>query len=452
MSASTARAGTSGDGGAGTVRALVNARLIDPAQGLDERGGVIIENGRIAAAGAEVTAALARSRGVPEDAIIDGAGQWLLPGLIDMRVFTGEPGFEYRETLASASSAAAAGGVTTMIVMPDTDPVIDDAAIVDFILRRARGTSKVRVHPMAAITQGLNGQLMSEVGLLREAGAVALTDGRRSVASSRVLARVMAYARDFDMLIAQHVEDAELAGNGVMHEGELAARLGLPGIPRQAEIIALERDIRLVEMTGARYHAAQISCAESVEIVRRAKEAGLPVTCGVSINHLLLNEHDIGAYRTFFKLSPPLRTEDDRKALVQAVNEGVIDVVVSAHDPQSADTKRLPFAEAASGAVGLETMLAAALSLHHSGEADLARLIAAMSHTPATLLGLRGGTLQPGAPADLTLVDPHLNWKVVAEALHSRSRNTPFEDRVFEARAVMTLVAGEVVFDYDGQA
>ena len=451
MSADTVPGAHRGAPGGTVARALVNARLVDPAQRLNGPGGVIIEDGRIVAAGAEVTADVARSHGVPEETILDCAGKWLLPGLVDMRVFTGEPGFEYRETLATASAAAAAGGVTTMIVMPDTDPVIDDAAIVDFILRRARGTSKVRVHPMAAITRGLRGEHMSEVGLLREAGAVALTDGRRGVASARVLARALAYARDFDMLVAQHVEDAELAGPGVMHEGELAARLGLPGIPRQAEIIALERDIRLVEMTGARYHAAQISCAESVEIVRRAKEAGLPVSCGVSINHLMLNEHDIGAYRTFFKLSPPLRTEEDRAALVEGMSAGVIDVIVSSHDPQSADTKRLPFAEAGFGAVGLETMLSAALSLHHSGQVGLARLVGAMGQAPATLLGLEGGTLKPGAPADLVLVDPHLSWKVEAEALHSRSRNTPFEDRVFEGRAVMTLVAGTVAFDYDAQ-
>ncbi len=451
MSAGAAHAARGAGAGAG-ARALVNARLLDPAGGLDAPGGVIVENGRIVAVGAEVTAEAARSRGIAVENILDCAGKWLLPGLIDMRVFTGEPGFEYRETLASASAAAAAGGVTCMIVMPDTDPVIDDAAIVDFILRRARGTSKVRVHPMAAITQGLKGAHMSEVGLLKEAGAVALTDGRKSVASARVLARALAYARDFDMLIVQHVEEAELAGPGVMHEGELAARLGLPGIPRQAEIIALERDLRLVEMTGARYHAAQISCAESVEIIRHAKEAGLPVTCGVSINHLLLNEHDIGAYRTFFKLSPPLRTEEDRVALVEAVNEGVIDVIVSSHDPQSADTKRLPFAEAEFGAVGLETLLSAALSLHHSGQADLSRLIAALAHAPARLLGLEGGTLAEGAPADLTLVDPHLSWKVEESALHSRSHNTPFENRVFEGRAVLTLVAGESVFDYHAGA
>ncbi len=438
----------SGHGNGGT-RALLNARLIDPASGLNATGGVIIEDGRIAAIGPEVTAETARARGIPEEAIEDCAGLWLVPGLVDMRVFTGEPGHEYRETLASAAEAAAAGGVTTIIVMPDTEPPIDDAALVDFILRRARATAKVRVHPMAAITQKLEGRLMSEVGLLKEAGAVALTDGRRAVASSRVFARAMAYARDFGMPVVQHVEDAELAGGGVMHNGEVSARLGLPGIPRQAELIALERDLRLVEMTGAHYHAAQISCAESVDIIRRAKERGLPVSCGVSISHLLLNEHDIGAYRTFFKLSPPLRTEEDRAALVTGVAEGVIDVIVSSHDPQSADTKRLPFAEAAFGAIGVETLLSAALSLAHGGAVDTLRLFEALTVAPARLLGLDTGVLKPGAPADITLIDPHRSWRVTEDALHSRSRNTPFENRVFEGRAVRTIVAGETVFDYD---
>ncbi|HHN66606.1 MAG TPA: dihydroorotase, partial [Thermopetrobacter sp.] len=402
-------------------RAFVNARLIDPASGLDASGGLLVENGRIAAVGPDVTA------GAMADAeIIDCGGKLLFPGLVDMRVFTGEPGAEYRETLSSAAQAAAAGGVTTMIVMPDTDPVIDDAALVDFILRRARDTAIVRVHPMAALTRGLKGRQMAEAGLLREAGAVALTDGRHCVASPRLLARAMAYARDFDLLVCQHVEDPDLAAGGVMHQGELSARLGLPGIPRQAEIIALERDIRLVEMTGARYHAMQLSCAESVDIVRRARERGLPVTCGVSINNLTLNEHDIGAWRTFFKLSPPLRTERDRAALAAGVADGVIDVIVSAHDPQSADTKRLPFAEAAFGAIGLETLFAAAYGLHANGEVPLKRLIAAMSATPAKLLGLDAGTLRIGAAADFTIADPDLSWTVRTENLRSASRNTPF--------------------------
>ncbi len=425
-------------------RAFVNARLVDTATGRDqEPGGVLVEDGRILAAGPEVTPEAVAGRAAE---VVDCAGRLLLPGLIDMRVFTGEPGNEHRETLRSASLAAAAGGVTGIIVMPDTAPVIDEAAIVDFILRRARDTAVVRIAPMAAITRGLKGECMSEIGLLREAGAVALTDGRRGVASSRVLRRAMAYARDFDMPVCQHVQDDDLAAGGVMHEGELSARLGLPGIPPQAEVIMLERDIRLVELTGARYHAMQISCAESVEVIRRAKAAGLPVTCGVSINHLVLNENDIGTYRTFFKLSPPLRTEADRQALVAGLADGTIDVIVSSHDPQSADTKRLPFAEAAFGAIGLETMLSAALSLWHAGEAPLARLVEATSTTPARLLGLEGGTLGPGAPADLAIVDPHMSWRVRPDALHSLARNTPFEDRVFEGRVIHTVVAGRTVF------
>ena len=424
-------------------RAFVNARLIDPASGLDASGGLLVEDGRIAAVGPDVTA-----EQVSDAEIIDCAGKLLFPGLVDMRVFTGEPGAEYRETLSSAAQAAAAGGVTTMIVMPDTDPVIDDAALVDFIRRRARDTAIVRVHPMAALTRGLKGRQMAEAGLLREAGAVALTDGRHCVASPRLLARAMAYARDFDLLVCQHVEDPDLAAGGVMHQGELSARLGLPGIPRQAEIIALERDIRLVEMTGARYHAMQLSCAESVDIVRRAKERGLPVTCGVSINNLALNEHDIGAWRTFFKLSPPLRTEADRAALAAGVADGVIDVIVSAHDPQSADTKRLPFAEAAFGAIGLETLFAAAYGLHANNEVPLERLIAAMSATPARLLGLDAGALRAGRAADFAIADPSLSWTVRSEDLRSASRNTPFEDRTFSGRVVRTVIAGRDVFAY----
>ena len=427
------------------LHAVINARLFCPAQGLDGTpGGVLVENGRISAIGPHVTEQAVQERGLPREGVLDAGGRWLLPGLVDMCVFTGEPGHEYRETLATAGQAAAAGGVTSIIVMPDTDPVIDDAAMVDFILRRARATAPVRVAPAAAITRGLEGRQMSEIGLLKEAGAVALTNGRRQVASSRVLARALAYAHDFDMLVLHTVQDSELGG-GVMHAGELSARLGLPGIPRQAEIIALERDLRLVEMTGARYHAMQLSCAESVEIMRRAKQRGLPVTCGVSINHLLLNENDIGAYRTFFKLSPPLRTEEDRAALVAGVADGTIDVIVSAHDPQSADTKRLPFAEAAFGAVGLETLLAGALALHHNGDVPLLRLIEALATTPARLLNLQAGTLRPGAPADMTLVDAHLSWRVEEGALTSRSRNTPFEDRVFEGRATHTIVDGQLV-------
>jgi dihydroorotase len=334
-----------------------------------------------------------------------------------------------------------------MIVMPNTQPVIDDAAIVDFILLRARDTAAVRVAPMAAITKGLNGELMTEIGLLKEAGAVAITEGTKAVANANVFRRALTYAKDFGMLVVQHVEEPSLS-SGVMNAGETASRLGLSGNPAMSEVIMLERDLRLVEMTGARYHAAQISSRHSVEVIRAAKAKGLPVTCGVSVHHLVLNENDIGAYRTFFKLSPPLRSEDDRRALVEAVADGTIDVIVSGHDPQSADTKRLPFAEAAFGAIGLETMLAAALSLSHDETVPLSRLVDAMSSTPAKLLGLETGRMAPGAPADFALVDLTLSWVVELDGLRSRAKNSPFEYRTLEGRCVETIVAGQSVYAY----
>ncbi len=419
--------------------ALVNARLADA--GFDGKGGIIIDDGRIVAVGSGVTAATAGSTAT----IVDCRGKVVMPGLIDMRVFTGEPGNEHRETLASASQAAAAGGVTTMIVMPNTDPVIDDAAIVDYVLRRARDTAVVRVAPMAAITKGTGGAIMTEIGLLKEAGAVAVTDGRRAVANAQVFGRSLAYAKDFDMLVVQHVEEASLA-TGVMNAGEVATRLGLPGITAAAEIIMLERDVRLVELTGARYHAAQISCRESLDVVRRAKDKGLPVTCGVSVNHLVLNENDIGAYRTFFKISPPLRAEEDRQAMVEGLKDGTIDVVVSSHDPQNPDTKRLPFIEAEFGAIGLETLMSAALRLVHSGEIPLTRLISAMTAAPARILGLESGRLAPGAPADIIVADLEQSWRVTEESLKSRSKNSPFEHTALEGRVQQTIVAGRTVY------
>ncbi|MEO6610335.1 MAG: dihydroorotase [Aestuariivirga sp.] len=424
-------------------RAWINARIIDPAHKLDETGGLLVEGDRVVAIGSKVTKAMVG----PQTDVVDCKGNILVPGLIDMRVFTGEPGTEYRETLASAGLAAAAGGVTTMIIQPNTQPVIDDAAIVDYILRRAAATCKVRVAPMAAISKGLGGELMSEIGLVKQAGAVAVTDGTKAVSNPNMFRRALTYARDFDMLVVQHVEEPALA-SGVMNAGESASRLGLAGNPAMAEVIMLERDLRLVEMTGARYHAAQISCAESVEVMARVKAKGLPVSCGVSINHLVLNEIDIGEYRTFFKLSPPLRSETDRRALVQGLADGTIDVVVSSHDPQSEDTKRLPFAEAAFGAIGLETMLAAALALVHSGDVPLTRLIDAMTAQPAKLLGLLQGRLHVGAPADFTIFDMQTSWQVDAEQLHSKSKNSPFERRNLEGRVLETVVAGQTVYSY----
>ena len=422
--------------------ALLNARLIDPAAGTQTRGGLLIIDGLIADLGGAVTRA-----SVPADAeIIDCAGDMVAPGLIDMRAFVGEPGAEHRETMASASAAAAAGGVTTMVAMPDTHPVVDDPAVVDFIKRRARDTARVRVLPSAAITKGLKGHEIAEIGLLLESGAVAFTDGLHSIRNAQVMRRAMTYGRDFDALIMHFAQDEDLAGSGVMNAGEFATRLGLGGIPVEAETIALDRDLRLVNMIRGRYHASLVSAAPSLEILARAKDAGLKVTCATSINHLTLNENDIGAYRSFFKLSPPLRQETDRIAMVEALASGLIDVIVSDHNPQDVETKRLPFGEAAPGAIGLETILSAGLRLVHAGQVALPRLLHALSTRPAEILGLPQGRLQKGAPADVIRFDPEEPYVLDPALLHSRSRNTPFDGARMEGKVKLTVVAGEIVW------
>jgi len=423
---------------------LANARIVDPSRDLDEPGDVLIVEGLIRDARRGI-----RASGVPEGTeMIDCRGRGVAPGLIDMRAFVGEPGAEHRETLASASRAAAAGGVTTIVCQPETRPVIDDPAIVDFVLRRARDTAIVHVHPMAALTKGLGGQEMAEIGLLRASGAVAFTDGARSVINAQVMRRALTYARDFDALVVHHTEDPNLVGEGVMNEGAFAARLGLLGIPTEAETIMLERDTRLVALTGSRYHAASITCRDSLEILRRAKDGGLPVTAAASINHLTLNEIDIGSYRTFFKVAPPLRAEEDRASLVAALRSGLIDVVMSDHNPQDVEVKRLPFAEAAAGAIGIETMLVAGLRLVHGGDLSLLSLINAMSTRPAQLLGLPGGTLRPGAPADLIVVDPDVPWVLDPGSLKSKCKNTPFDEAKLQGRTVRTIVGGRTVYEY----
>ena len=421
------------------MRAISNTRLFDPASNLDEMGNILFDEEGIIACGKDIP--------LPQDVTtIDGTGLVTTPGLVDMQVFIGEPGGEYRETLATASQAAAAGGVTTMIMMPDTQPVIDDAALVDYISRRARGTALVNVHPMAGITKGLDGEMMNEFGLLHEAGAVAFTDGSRSVMNARIMQKAMSYAANFNALIMHHAIDTNLVGEGVMNEGELAIRLGLSGIPVIAETIMIERDIRLVEATGARYHIAQISSRKSIDIVRQAKDKGLPVTCGVSSNHLMLNQNDVENYRTFAKLMPPLRTEEDRQALIEAIADGTIDVIVSGHNPQGEDAKRRPFGEAEFGSIGVETLLAAGLTLHHEVKVPLTRLIEAMSTTPARLLGLSAGTLSIGHPADLILIDIDAPWIVDADNLHSRSRNAAIEGRKVQGKVTETIVSGKTVF------
>jgi dihydroorotase len=365
-----------------------------------------------------------------------------------MRAFIGEPGAGHRETLASASEAAAAGGVTTIICQPDTSPVIDNPATVDFVMRRARDTAIVHVHPMAALTKGLAGEEMTEIGLLKAAGAVAFTDGAKSVTNAQVLRRALTYAGDFDALIVHHTEDPDLVGDGVMNEGEFAARLGLLGIPKAAETVMLERDLRLVALTGGRYHAASITCAESLEVLTRARDAGLNVSASASINHITLNENDIGPYRTFLKLTPPLRAEDDRKVLVEAIASGLIDVIMSDHNPQDVETKRLPFAEAAPGAIGIETMSTAGLRLVHSGELELMTLLRALSTRPAELLGLQAGSLRNGATADIIVIDGDVPWVLDPADLKSKCKNTPFDEARLQGRVVRTIVAGRTVYEY----
>ncbi len=423
---------------------LTNARVIDPSRDLDQTGDVLIADGVIKEAGKNI-----RSAGVPEGAeVIDCSDLVVAPGLVDMRAFIGEPGAEHRETLASASLAAAAGGVTTVVCQPETDPPIDDPATVDFVIRRARDTAIVHIHPMAALTKKLEGKEMTEFGLLRSAGAVAFTDGMKSVMNAQVFRRALIYAADFDALIVHHTEDTNLVGDGVMNEGEYAARLGLLGIPTASETIMLERDVRLVVETECRYHAACITCEASLEVLRRAKDKGLPVTASASINHVALNEIDIGSYRTFLKVSPPLRGEQDRQALVAAIKEGLLDAIVSDHNPQDVETKRLPFAEAASGAVGLETMLPVGLRLVHDGSLPLLQLIKALSTRPAELLGIQGGSLRANAQADVIVFDPDVPWVLNRATLKSRCNNSPFDEAKLTGRVLRTIVAGRTVYEY----
>lgn len=419
-----------------------HARIVDPSRGLDETGSVVVQDGKIAAAGGE-----ALNQGAPEGAtVIDCRGRTIIPGLVDSRVFIGEPGGEHRETIASASQAAAAGGVTSVVMMPDTDPVIDNVALVEFVLRTARDTACVNIFPAAAITKGLEGREMTEFGLLREAGAVAFTDGRHTLANALVMRRALTYARDFGATIVHETLDADLASSGVMNEGLYASWLGLSGIPREAETIPLERDLSLARLTRGNYHAAKISTGMAADAIRRARGDGANVSAGVAIYNLALNEHDVGEYRTFFRLTPPLRAEEDRIAMIEALKDGTIDLIVSSHDPQDVDTKRLPFSDAAAGAIGLETLLAVALRLHHNGEVPLSRIVETLTSAPARLFGLPGGTLKPGAPADLAVVDLDEPWVVSEAGIRSRSKNTCFEGARLQGRVLQTMVAGRTVF------
>lgn len=416
---------------------IINARIIDPASGYDREGTVLIQDGVIIEFGPDV---------IVQGEIIDAQGLICAPGLIDMRVSTGEPGRENRETIATAAIAAAAGGVTSIVIMPETNPVIDDMSLVDFIKRRAEN-APVNVYAAGALTKDLDGKTLTEIGLMSEAGAVMFSNGAQPIGDSQTMRRLLSYSASFNALISNRAIDPSLSKDAVAHESDLSSRLGLTGAPAAAERIMAERDVALAELTGGRLLIDMISSAEALEVVRRAKSRDLEVSCSVSINHLALNEVDIGDYRTFAKLDPPLREESDRLALLAGINDGTIDVIVSAHDPRPAGEKRLPFAEASTGAVGLETLLSVALSQVADDNLDLMAALAAMTCNPANLLGLNSGRIDEGAPADLILIDPHAPWICKSDALLSRSKNTPFDDRRLTGRVIKTICKGQVVFE-----
>jgi dihydroorotase len=423
--------------------AFVNARLVDPASGYDGPGGLLIEDGRIG----EVHRGGSLERVSPDIRMIDAGGALLCPGLIDLRVKTGEPGSEPKETLKSAARAAAAGGVTSIVVQPDTDPVIDDPAVADFILRRARDIGLVHVYPAGAATKGLRGKGMAEIGLLREAGCVYVTDADRPIVDSRVMRRLLAYAGSLGALVSHRPADPWLTEGASATESEFAGRMGLAAEPVAAETIMLERDIALVQLTGSRLLVDQISAAEPLASLARARDRNLPILASASINHLSFNELDIGDYRTFCKLIPPLRGEEDRMALIEALCSGLVDIVVSAHAPAPPEDKRLPFDEAAPGSIGLQTLLPALLSLHHEGHVPLMRLIAAVTVSPAKAIGSLAGRLARGAPADLVLCNIEAPQLIDAATLVSKSKNSAFDGRRLQGAVMLTMVEGRVVFE-----
>jgi len=421
--------------------AYINARLIDPASGLDGPGAVLTEGEAIAEVGPGLFA-----DGVPEGIeVVDAKGLCLAPGLVDMRVQLREPGEEHKETIATAGAAAVAGGVTSMVCLPNTDPVIDGVEGIEFIARRAREVKRAKVYAYAAATKGLGGKDITEIGLLSEAGAVAFTDGVRAIASARVMRRALSYSSAFDALLVQHPEEPSLAENGVMTEGEVATRLGLVGIPTCAESMLVARDLRLVELTGGRYHVAHVSTAETVGLIRAAKAGGLRVTCDTAPPYFALNELAVGDYRTFAKLSPPLRSEEDRRAVIEGLRDGTIDAIASDHAPQDQDSKRLPFAQAEFGGIGLETLLPLSLELVHNGHLSLIEAVGRLTEAPARILGLKAGRLAKGLPADLILFDPERPWVVQESSIRSKSKNTPFERRPVQGMAIRTVIDGRAV-------
>ena len=421
---------------------FINANIIDPHNSLNEIGGIIVgENGKIEAVGKKVNTNNIPSR----EKVIDLNGKYIFPGIVDMRVFVGEPGYEYKENFRTLSEAALSGGVTSVVTMPNTNPVIDNVSIVDFLKRRGRDKSKINIYPTAALTVKAEGENMTEFGLLQSKGIIGFTDGVKTVQNSRIMNRIMNSASDLKSLIIQHAEDAELSKDGMINDGIIATKLGLQGIPISAELLIIERDLTLLEYNSCRYHISQISSANSVDIIKERKNK-VNFSCGVSINNLSLNENDIGDFKTFLKLSPPLRTETDRNALVQGLNDETIDVIVSDHKPEDEENKRLTFAQAETGASGIETLLPLSLELYHNGSVELETIIKALTSKPAEILKINKGNLSTGNDADFCIVDINKPWVVRKEKLISKSKNTPIEDKKLQGKVMSTFVNGEELF------
>ena len=421
---------------------FINANIVDPHNSLNESGGLIIgEDGKIEAIGKKVNTNNLPTREKP----IDLNGKYIFPGLVDMRVFVGEPGYEYKENFRTLSNAALSGGVTSVVTMPNTDPIIDNVSIVDFLKRRGRDKSKINIFPCASLTKNIEGTNMTEFGLLQKKGIIAFTDGVQTIQNPRLMSRIMNSAKDLGCLIMQHAEDFELAKNGMINTGIIATKLGLSGIPDIAERILIERDLTLLEKAKCRYHISQLSSQISLETIKHRKEI-VKFTSGVSINNLSLNENDIGDFRTFLKLSPPLRSEDDRLALVQGLKDGLIDVIVSDHKPEDEESKRLTFSQAATGASGIETLLSLSLELYHNGSVKLETIIKALTSNPAKILKIDKGNLSTGNDADLCIVDIDKPWIVKKEKLISKSKNTSIEDKKLQGKVINTFVKGKELF------
>ena len=423
---------------------FINAHIIDPSQKMNEKGSLILDkNGKVKAIGKNVKKSDAESSAE----IFDIKGNVLIPGIVDMKAFVGEPGYEYKENFRTLSQAALAGGVTSIVTMPNTKPIIDNVSMVDFIIRRGRDKAAVNLFPCASITKQAEGKLMTEFGLLSLRGIVGFSDVNKTVQNTELMARIMDYASDIGVLIMQHAEDYELSKNSCINDGEIATRLGLEGVSQIAEKIIIERDLSLLSEYPCRYHINQISSKKSLEVIKKNKSNGKKFSVGVSINNLSLNENDIGEFKTFLKLSPPLRLEEDRLSLVQGINENLIDVIVSDHIPEDEESKRLPFSQAATGAIGIETLLPLALEMHHNESLPLNKIIETLTINPAKILQINKGTLAKGSDGDICVLDLDAPWVVKAEKLKSKSKNTAIEGRKLQGKILMTFLNGELVFN-----